>query len=167
MHRYCTIRCEASGTSKATPAVAEASKASKATCTYYLVINASVVLQVKGHFNQSTPHTSLPTHRSKHPVTAHMSTGISLQGRTGICTLDGTMDRFLYTDILQKTFLPFVAEVYGSNHRYMQDNDPEHVSNHAKDFLNSDSINWWKMPPKSPDLNLIENLRHKLKQYIG
>ena len=27
-------------------------------------------------------------------------------------------------------------------------------------------IKWWKTPPESPDLNPIENLWHKLKEFI-
>ena len=89
-----------------------------------------------------------------------------MQGRTGICIFDGIMDRWLYTDILEHTLLPFVRDVYGTNHRFMQDNDPKHTSNHGKEFMESNAIHWWKTPPESPDLNPIENLWHKLKEYI-
>ena len=76
------------------------------------------------------------------------------------------MDRFLFCDILDQTLLPFVREVFTSNHRFMQDNDPKHTSGYAQQFLEDHNINWWKTPAESPDLNPIENLWHELKEFI-
>ena len=76
------------------------------------------------------------------------------------------MDRWLYTNILDQALLSFVRDVYGADHQFMQDNDPKHTSNHGKEFMESNGINWWKTPPESPDLNPIENLWHELKEYI-
>ena len=76
------------------------------------------------------------------------------------------MDRFLFCDILDQTLLPFVREVFTSNHRFMQDNNPKHTSGYAQQFLEDHNINWWKTPAESPDLNPIENLWHELKEFI-
>ena len=48
----------------------------------------------------------------------------------------------------------------------MQDNDPKHTSKVARKWMEDHSINWWKTPPESPDLNPIENLWHELKEFI-
>ena len=48
----------------------------------------------------------------------------------------------------------------------MADNDPKHTSNDAKKFLNDHKVTWWRTPAESPDCNPIENLWHKLKEYI-
>ena len=76
------------------------------------------------------------------------------------------MDRFLYVEILEKSLLPFIQEVYPDSHRFMADNDPKHTSTHAQEFLINNNINWWRTPAESPDLNPIENLWHELKEYI-
>ena len=48
----------------------------------------------------------------------------------------------------------------------MQDNDPKHTSHYAANFLDLNCINWQKIPAELPDFNPIENLWHKLKEYI-
>ena len=48
----------------------------------------------------------------------------------------------------------------------MQDNDPKHCSRMAREFYINEGINWWPIPPESPDMNPIENLWHELKEFI-
>lgn len=110
------------------------------------------------------PHTH--THRAKHPVKVHVWAGISKRGRTGICIFEGTLVKELYVDILDQTLLPFIRDVFHDGHRFMQDNDPKHVSKLAKEFLRTNGVNWWTTPPESPDANPIENLWHELKEFI-
>ena len=47
----------------------------------------------------------------------------------------------------------------------MQDNDPKHTSLLGRATMVANNINWWKTP-ESPDLNLIENLWHELKDHL-
>ena len=83
-----------------------------------------------------------------------------------MCIFEGIMKKELYTEILGKTLVPFVQTVYPGGHKFMQDNDPKHVSGHSQSWMKANKINWWKTPPESPDLNPIENLWHELKEYI-
>ena len=106
----------------------------------------------------------LPSDRPKHPYKVHVWAGISLRGRTGICIFTGTMDRYVYVDILKKTLLTFIRDVYPESHCFMADNDPKHNSNYARDFLVANRINWWRTPAESPDVNPIENVWHELKE---
>ena len=103
---------------------------------------------------------------AKHPVKVHVWGGISLRGWCGICIFEGKMNAPLYTNILDSTLLPFVRDVFPDHHRFMQDNDPKHMSRHAQWFLKEKYTNWWKTPPESPDLNPTENLWHELKEFL-
>lgn len=54
---------------------------------------------------------------------------------TGICVFEGKMNAALYVEILDKTLLPFLHESFpDGNHRFMQENDPKHVSKKAQAF---------------------------------
>ena len=106
------------------------------------------------------------TFRPKHPIKVHVWAGISMRGRTGICIFEGIMDAYMYIDILDKTLLPFLTEVYPDGHRFVHDNDPKHKSGVTTKFIENKHINWFPTPPESPDLNPIENLWHELKEYI-
>ena len=76
------------------------------------------------------------------------------------------MDAPMYCDILRRTLLPFLRDVYPEGHKLFQDNDPKHTSRCAKQFLEENGVNWWPSPPESPDLNPIELLWHELKEYL-
>ena len=76
------------------------------------------------------------------------------------------MDAPVYVDIIGRTLLPFVQEVFPDGHRFMQDNDPKHVSKLGQEYLTTNNINWWRTPPESPDMNPIENLWHEMKEYL-
>ena len=76
------------------------------------------------------------------------------------------MKKELFVSILEGTLLPFITAVYPSQYRFMQDNDPKHLSGYASDWLRVNSIYWWKTPAESPALNPIENLWHELKEFI-
>ena len=89
-----------------------------------------------------------------------------MKGSTGICIFSGIMKAPLYVEILEKTLLPFLHEVFPHGHRFMQDNDPKHTSRRAQAFFEDNDVCWWKTPPESPDANPIENLWHELKEFI-
>ncbi len=80
---------------------------------------------------------------------------------TGIMNADG------YVKVLENTLLPFLRERFADKeHRFMEDNDPKHVSRRAKAFFEEHNINWWRTPAESPDMNPIENLWHELKEHL-
>ena len=76
------------------------------------------------------------------------------------------MKKELFVIILEGILLPFIDIVYLEGHKFMMDNDPKHTSGYAADWMRENSVNWWKTPAESPDLNPIENFWHELKKYI-
>ena len=104
--------------------------------------------------------------KPKHPFGLHVWAGISRRGATQIHIFTGRMDSVYYQSILSERLVPFIQKHYPDNHRFMQDNDPKHVSKSTIAFMESNNINHWKTPPESPDMNPIENLWAGLKNYI-
>ena len=92
-----------------------------------------------------------------------MWAGISRKGPTPVAIFEGIMDADFY---MQTHLLPFIHSNFPETHKLMQDNDPKHTSRAAREFFEMESINWWKTPAESPDMNPIENLWHELKEFI-
>ena len=78
--------------------------------------------------------------KPKHPLKLHVWAGISRHGGTEIFIFEGIMAADLYIDILQTHLLPFINEKL-QNHRFMQDNDPNHTSRVVKAFFEELGIN--------------------------
>ena len=71
-------------------------------------------------------------------------------------------------DMLDKTLLPFIAEVYPFGHRFMQDNDPKHSSLHAWKFMEEKGVKLVENSSRIPGCqsNLESILWHELKEFI-
>lgn len=76
-----------------------------------------------------------PFHGPKHPTKVHVWAGISKKGQTGVCIFNGVMKKELYTEILGKTLVPFLQKRFPDGHKFMQGNDPKHVSGHTYTVL--------------------------------
>ena len=71
----------------------------------------------------------------------------------------------LYLQILENTWLPFLRDVFPNGHCFMQDNDLNiRLGLHGSSCMTT--IYWWKTSPESQDVNPIEKMWHKLKEYI-
>ena len=104
--------------------------------------------------------------RAKHPVKLHIWGGISNRGATKIVMFTGIMNAVRYSKILDASLLQFIKECYPNGHRLQQDNDPKHKSKFIEKYFLKNRVNWWKTPPKYPNLNPIENVWGSLKQFL-
>ena len=59
-----------------------------------------------------------------------------------------------------------IEKIFPHGRRFRPENDPKHTSNYPEDFLSDRSINWWKTPAESPDLNQIENVWGSMKYFL-
>ena len=105
---------------------------------------------------------------AEHANKVHVWAGISKRGATNICVFDQTMNGVLYTHILEWYLLPFIEKHFcGTEYCFMQDNDPKHTSQVAKDFYQIKGINRWPTPASSADFNPIEHVWRELKHFIS
>lgn len=65
-----------------------------------------------------------------------------------MCTFEGTVDKDLFIQILDKTLVQYLYNF--ETHRFMQDNDPKHMSHFVADFLGAVSIVHGTPPPPLP-----------------
>lgn len=101
----------------------------------------------KGYIKRAKP-------RAKYPVKVHVWAGISKNGATNACIFEGNMDAQMYTEILDKTLIPFLKSSR-TRYRFMQDNDPKHTSMYVQNFLREKNVNWWKTPPVKAGIYLF------------
>lgn len=85
-------------------------------------------------------------------------------GPIELCEVSGRLNGQGYLEILRDSFLPTAKIVYPDNHKveFMQDNSSIHNSRLVQAWIEEKEelgeLKLIKMPPKSPDLNPIENL---------
>ena len=90
-----------------------------------------------------------------------------MRGATKICIFDQVMDAPLYVGILCEFLLPFIRKQFPDcEYRFMQDNDPKHTSQKAREFYEEEGINWWPTPASSADINPIKRVCRELKFFI-
>jgi transposase len=84
--------------------------------------------------------------------------GFGPKGKTDVCFCQGSMTSKTYQNTLRTTLIPVAEQICGENYLFQQDNAPIHVSESTMEFFESNKIQLFPIPPKSPDLNPIENV---------
>lgn len=76
----------------------------------------------------------------------------------------GELNKQLYCDILERNFKPTYQRYYPRGlWRFLQDNATPHYNAEVNTWMHNHGVHIIEFPPRSPDLNPIENLWHVLK----
>uniref|UniRef100_K7IFN2 HTH luxR-type domain-containing protein n=1 Tax=Caenorhabditis japonica TaxID=281687 RepID=K7IFN2_CAEJA len=79
-------------------------------------------------------------------------------GVGSLIRITGTMESYMYKDILEKEMIPSGRSQMGLGWFFQQDNDPKHSSHFFKDWIAQHRVNVMTWPRQSPNLNLFEHL---------
>jgi transposase len=78
-------------------------------------------------------------------------------GKLPIIFVRGNINSECYQEILSNFLLPYFERWPHLEFTFMQDNAPVHTSRSTKDWLQTHQVEVMRWPPRSPDLNPIEN----------
>ena len=91
--------------------------------------------------------------------------GVSLHHKTNIVFIKGNLTAAPYQhEVLDAEVIPLLR-----NHRGMQllhDGPPAHLARATTAYLNENNVNVVDFPPKSPDLNINENIWDELNRQV-
>jgi transposase len=100
----------------------------------------------------------------KYPEKVMIWGGVWWNGKTDICFVDTTMDRWVYIDVLKKYLVEPHLTVH---HEVLQDGAKPHTADDTWEFIDEQGIDMRQNPPNSPELNPIEKVWGWMKNEIN
>ena len=80
--------------------------------------------------------------------------------------IQGKLNAEKYIDLLWTTAVPIIKLNYGDDFVFQEDNSPVHKAGKVKDFMIGSNINVLDWPPKSPDINIAEDVWKPLSDAV-
>ena len=93
--------------------------------------------------------------------------GILWKGKTDLVVVNGTLNANECVEMLEKYVLPFRDEYYLNRFIFQQDNAPAHSAKFTREFFATEGILDMEWPPRSLDINCIENAWGELSRRLG
>ena len=91
-------------------------------------------------------------------------------GRRGhLVEVNGNLDRFQYTRILQEHLIPSAQVIFQRRNPVFvlqQDNAPPHTARHTLNWLEQQPFQHMEWPPQSPDMNIIETVWARIMRQL-
>jgi hypothetical protein len=102
--------------------------------------------------------TVLPAPYDWHSAKVNVAGGISRAGKSPIYIFEENLTADLCVEIFKSSIIPFGRKTAGNAWQLVMDGDPKHRSKTMTSFLAKKHVEWIRIPAKSPDFNLIENV---------
>ena len=108
----------------------------------------------------------LPYPHDRHSAKLNVSAAVWLNGRSSIFIFKENLVSSLYINALKNTVLKEGAKIPGGGWEVLLDNDPKHTSKLTKAFLEENHVRKIHPKPRSPDVNIVENVWPMLDQEL-
>ncbi len=84
--------------------------------------------------------------------------GVSWRGKTEFACTTNKVDAVQYCSMLDQTYQTYVEKYYPRGGIFQQDGVPAHTALFTKEYFMEEDMLVMDWPPKSPDMNIIENV---------
>jgi len=92
---------------------------------------------------------------------------LTFNGVGTLAFIDGNINAKKYEEILEDNLWPVVARLFPQeNYIFQDDNAPVHRARSVMEYRCSNRIMTLSWPAQSPDLNIIENVWHRIKREL-
>jgi transposase len=107
-----------------------------------------------------------PINHERHSSKLNVIAVVSKNTKSRLYIFEQNMDSDLLIEALRSTLIPHCLNEIGPTYRLVMDNDPKHTSKKTAAFFEQNNVPNTFLPPKSPDLNIIENVWSMLDQRV-